>query len=248
MHLNWTPVLPGPNRASVNRIMIIGQPGSGKSTLARALGDLTGLPAIHVDKIHWQPGWVERSKAEKTRLCEEAAQGSKLISENGHSATWPGRLALADMLICLDPPGATESQVGCSTRPGRIGQNAARHGGGLSRALEHLAGVHQLHLGQPKLGAIEDDASRFGCPERVRDRLATVRPGSSGFSVRFSVDESIDVTHALAFRPTRASACCPLRRPRIRATRPRWDRAERSRGGRPFPVYLRRPSRPMRSV
>lgn len=88
----------------MNRIMIVGQPGSGKSTLAQALGKRTGLPVIHVDKIHWQPGWVERSKAEKTRLCQEAEQQSRWIFEGGHSLTWPSRLIRADMLVCLDRP------------------------------------------------------------------------------------------------------------------------------------------------
>jgi adenylate kinase family enzyme len=88
----------------MNRIMIIGQPGSGKSTLARALGEVTGLPVVHVDKIHWQSGWVERSKAEKTRLCREAEQQSHWIFEGGHSATWSSRLARADMLIVLERP------------------------------------------------------------------------------------------------------------------------------------------------
>lgn len=84
------------------RIMIVGQPGSGKSSLAQRLGERTGLPVIHIDKIHWQPGWVERSKAEKTRLCKEAEQGERWIFEGGHSSTWPSRLARADMLIWLD--------------------------------------------------------------------------------------------------------------------------------------------------
>jgi adenylate kinase family enzyme len=84
--------------------MIVGQPGSGKSTLARALGERTGLPVVHVDKIHWQSGWVERSGAEKTRLCQEAEQQSHWIFEGGHSATWPSRVAQADMLIVLDRP------------------------------------------------------------------------------------------------------------------------------------------------
>ena len=65
----------------VDRIMIVGQPGSGKSTLAQALGKATGLPVIHIDKIHWQPGWVERSRTEKTRLCKEGEQGEQWIFE-----------------------------------------------------------------------------------------------------------------------------------------------------------------------
>ena len=49
----------------MQRVMIVGQPGSGKSTLARRLGQLTGIPVVHIDTIHWQPGWVERSAAER---------------------------------------------------------------------------------------------------------------------------------------------------------------------------------------
>ena len=84
--------------------MIVGQPGSGKSSLAAALGRATGLPVIHIDRIHWQPGWVERSKAEKTRLCREAEAGERWIFEGGHSVTWPSRLARADLLVWLDRP------------------------------------------------------------------------------------------------------------------------------------------------
>jgi adenylate kinase family enzyme len=84
--------------------MIIGQPGSGKSTLARALGERTGLPVIHVDKIHWQAGWVERSSGEKTRLCKEAERQSHWIFEGGHSSTWFCRVARAEMLIVIDRP------------------------------------------------------------------------------------------------------------------------------------------------
>jgi adenylate kinase family enzyme len=84
--------------------MIVGQPGSGKSTLAAAMGRCTGLPVIHIDKIHWQPGWVERSTAEKTQLCLQAESQERWIFEGGHSATWPSRLRRADMLIWLDLP------------------------------------------------------------------------------------------------------------------------------------------------
>ncbi len=88
----------------MQRIMIIGQPGSGKSTLARALGERTGLPVVHIDTIHYQPGWIERSKDEKTRLCHEVEVRSRWIFEGGHSATWRHRVGRADLLIWLDRP------------------------------------------------------------------------------------------------------------------------------------------------
>ncbi|MEL6618512.1 MAG: AAA family ATPase [Pseudomonadota bacterium] len=88
----------------MRRVMIIGQPGSGKSTLARRLGDLTFLPVIHIDHIHWKPGWVERDRAEKTRMALNVIERPAWIFEGGHSATWPQRLERADTLIWLDMP------------------------------------------------------------------------------------------------------------------------------------------------
>lgn len=86
----------------MQRVMIIGQPGSGKSTLARRLGELTGLPVVHIDTIHWQPGWVERTRDEKTRLCHEVEARERWIFEGGHSETWDNRLARADLLVWID--------------------------------------------------------------------------------------------------------------------------------------------------
>jgi adenylate kinase family enzyme len=88
----------------MQRIMIVGQPGSGKSTLARRLGARTGLPVVHIDQIHWQAGWIERPRAEKTRLCHAVEAQEAWIFEGGHSVTWPNRMARADLVIWLDIP------------------------------------------------------------------------------------------------------------------------------------------------
>jgi len=86
----------------MKRVMITGQPGAGKSTLARAIGNITGLPIVHVDLIHWMPGWVERDKAEKIRLATIEEAKDSWVFEGGLSQTWENRLARADTLICLD--------------------------------------------------------------------------------------------------------------------------------------------------
>ncbi len=84
--------------------MVIGGPGSGKSTLARWLGDQTGLPAQHMDVIHWKPGWVERTRAQKLPLIAQVEARERWIIEGGLSATYENRAARAEMIIWLDLP------------------------------------------------------------------------------------------------------------------------------------------------
>jgi adenylate kinase family enzyme len=88
----------------MKRVMIVGGPGSGKSTLARLLGERTGLPVFHMDLIHWQDNWVERTKAEKIPLARAVEAREEWVFEGNMSATNSSRLARADTLIWLDLP------------------------------------------------------------------------------------------------------------------------------------------------
>ena len=88
----------------MKRIMVVGAPGSGKSTLAAKLGEVTGLPVYHMDKIHYKPGWVERSREEKDALTHEVHLKDLWVFEGGHSSTYAERYDRADTLIWLDFP------------------------------------------------------------------------------------------------------------------------------------------------
>ena len=53
------------------RIQIIGYSGSGKSTLARRLGELYGLPVLHLDAVQFYGNWNERSLEEQNALVQK---------------------------------------------------------------------------------------------------------------------------------------------------------------------------------
>lgn len=90
--------------ARVQRIMIIGGPGAGKSTLARKLGQLTGLPVIHLDKLFWRPGWVSVSREEMNAAATQAARQDRWVIDGNYAGSWPYRVSRAQLIIFLDMP------------------------------------------------------------------------------------------------------------------------------------------------
>ena len=87
----------------MERIMIIGCGGAGKSTLARQLGEKTGLPVVHLDRIFWSPGnWEHLGKAEFDALLMAEAQKDKWIIDGNYNRTLELRMERADTIIYLD--------------------------------------------------------------------------------------------------------------------------------------------------
>jgi adenylate kinase family enzyme len=85
-----------------NKIMIIGCGGSGKSTLARKLHRITGLPLIHLDRLYWQPGWVEPTKEDWRKIMEEQTDRPAWIMDGNYGGTMDIRLEKADLIIFMD--------------------------------------------------------------------------------------------------------------------------------------------------
>ena len=88
----------------MKRILIIGSSGAGKSTFARRLGDATGLQVIHLDKIFWNPNWVETAKDEWQKKVEKVLELDSWIVDGNYSGTMETRLAACDTVIFLDMP------------------------------------------------------------------------------------------------------------------------------------------------
>ena len=88
----------------MERVLVIGSPGAGKSTLATDLAEQTGLKLVHLDQLHWKPGWVESTVYEfDERLAAVLAEPQWIIDGN-YGRTLPQRLARADIVIDLDLP------------------------------------------------------------------------------------------------------------------------------------------------
>jgi adenylate kinase family enzyme len=90
----------------MKRVLIIGSGGAGKSTLARRLGEATGIEVVHLDVLHWRPGWTEAPKAEFLQAVEEALKKDAWIMDGNFGGTMEMRLKACDTVIFLDFPRA----------------------------------------------------------------------------------------------------------------------------------------------
>jgi adenylate kinase family enzyme len=88
----------------MKRVLIIGSGGAGKSTLARRLGEATGIEVVHLDILHWRPGWKEAPKAEFLEAVEKALKKDAWIMDGNFGGTMEMRLKACDTVIFLDFP------------------------------------------------------------------------------------------------------------------------------------------------
>jgi len=86
----------------MERVIIIGCGGAGKSTLARKLGEMTGLPVVHLDQLFWKPGWVEMPKEEFDAVLLNEVAKEKWIMDGNYNRTIQQRLTRCDTVIYLD--------------------------------------------------------------------------------------------------------------------------------------------------
>ena len=86
----------------MKRVLIIGCGGAGKSTLARQLGDKTGIPVVHLDKLYWRPGWQHLSREEFDVVLDEVLEQDAWIMDGNFNNTMEKRIAHCDTVIYLD--------------------------------------------------------------------------------------------------------------------------------------------------
>jgi adenylate kinase family enzyme len=88
----------------MQRVAVIGAGGAGKSTFADRLGQLTGLPVIHLDQLFWRPGWEQTPREDWEALQSDLVAGDSWIMDGNYGASLALRLVRADTIVLFDLP------------------------------------------------------------------------------------------------------------------------------------------------
>ena len=85
------------------KIAVLGYSGAGKSTLARALASALDIPCLHLDQVHWLPGWTERAREESRQMVKDFLDqnSSWVIDGNYKSFCYEQRLEQADRIVLM---------------------------------------------------------------------------------------------------------------------------------------------------
>lgn len=89
------------------KVAVVGYSGSGKSTLAVRLGEMLCCPVLHLDKIQFLPGWIDRDRDEAREMAEgflDRERDGWVIDGNYSKLHFERRMAEADLIVFMKFP------------------------------------------------------------------------------------------------------------------------------------------------
>jgi len=86
----------------MTRVAVIGPGGAGKSRIASQLGEAVGARVVELDRLFWQPGWVETPAPEWKEIQRQELELEPWIVEGLHKDTMHLWLEAADTIVFLD--------------------------------------------------------------------------------------------------------------------------------------------------
>jgi adenylate kinase family enzyme len=90
-------VLPG-------RVWIVGPPGAGKSTLAAVLARRLGTEPVHLDELHWRPGWIEVPDEQLVDDLTPLLEGERWVVDGNYGHIRRGFVDRVELFVWLDLP------------------------------------------------------------------------------------------------------------------------------------------------
>ncbi|MDY0295167.1 MAG: hypothetical protein RBQ71_05095 [Acholeplasmataceae bacterium] len=84
------------------KIAVIGHSSSGKSTFSKRVAQVYQIPVLHIDKIFFEPNWVERDKKVVEMEIREFMQGQKWIIDGFYRKLATERFDEADQIFIFN--------------------------------------------------------------------------------------------------------------------------------------------------
>ena len=91
-----------PGATATSRVLVIGSGGAGKSTLSVRLGAALSLHVIHLDKLHWKPGWVASDKEAWRNGVRGLVEQAEWVMDGNYTGTLDLRIPAADVVVYMD--------------------------------------------------------------------------------------------------------------------------------------------------
>lgn len=89
------------------RVLVVGSAGAGKTTFATRLGEVLGLPVIHLDSEYWRPGWQHPPADEWPARVDDLTAREDWVMDGNYGGTLERRLVRAHAAVFLDVPRLT---------------------------------------------------------------------------------------------------------------------------------------------
>ena len=88
----------------MKKVLVIGSGGVGKSTLSVQLGAALGLPVVHLDRLHWKPGWTAPDRDEWQETVTKLVAADEWVMDGNYGGSLNLRIPAADTIIYMDFP------------------------------------------------------------------------------------------------------------------------------------------------
>jgi adenylate kinase family enzyme len=88
----------------MQRISVVGTSGSGKTTLARHIAQRLAIPHVELDKLHWEPNWIEVPDDVMRERVSQALASNTWVVDGNYSLVSDIVWGKADTVVWLDYP------------------------------------------------------------------------------------------------------------------------------------------------